>query len=400
MNANERLHALDALRAVAMLLGVAGHAMVPYMTEVVALWPANDTSSSALFDVLFSLIRFGRMPIFFMIAGFFACMLLARYSWHEFMRHRLSRIGLPLLLGMVTIVPLCNLISIWGLRTQRAPIEDPWSFFLSFMDWYTSQPVLHFLKPWHLWFLEYLLVFYTAAMFWIAIATWRPLAWLGHSITGAWAWCLRFGVAAPVLALVTFPLLFLQYGPYVDGAGGPFPSPRILAFYAIFFAAGWMLYRRRDVLPALTRHWIWIPLVIIGVVAGVITFSMFPTFTEMPALSRLVSAITTAALVLGITGAFLCLYQRPNRVMRYISDSAYWVYLIHLPLVIAIAVLLQPFHLTAYAKFALVMLISTPIMYLSYQLMVRYTWIGVMLNGPRLRWRKLEAMRGATAGSK
>lgn len=387
---SERLHALDALRAVAMLLGVALHAAIAYMTFVWELWPADDPSSSPVFDILFWLIHDFRMQIFFVMAGFFACLLLSRESWRGFMRHRLSRIGLPLLLGMVTIVPLCHLVWIWGLNL-RAPVDDQVPFVTALIGWYASQPIIDQLRPWHLWFLENLLVFYAVAMLWQACARWRPIAWIGHALTSAWAWCVRFGLAAPVLAGVTLPLLFVQTAPMVDTQEGAFPPLRILAYYLVFFAAGWMIFRRRDVLGALARPWQWVPLCIVGLVTGMIAMSMLPTFAETPVLSRVVSAIATATLVLGITGLFLRLFQRPSRVMRYISDSAYWVYLIHLPLVVALNILVMPLPIGAFAKFALVMLISTTIMYLSYQYLVRYTWIGVMLNGPRLRQQRHQA---------
>lgn len=393
----ERLHALDALRAVAMLLGVALHAMIAYMSYVWDLWAADDPSSSIVFDVAFWLIHLCRMEIFFVMAGFFGCLLLARYQWRGFLRHRLSRIGLPYLVGMITVVPACHLVWIWGLN-QRAVPEDQVPFIFGLIGWYTAQPIYDQLRPWHLWFLQHLIVFYALAILWLAIARWQPLAIIGKGLTEAWAWCVRFGLAAPALLTLTFPLLFMQSGAGVDTQEGPLPPLRILAYYLVFFSAGWMLYRRRDVLPALARTWLWVPLILIGLASGLAAVALLPSVAEHPVLARLFSAVATASLVLGVTGSFLHLFQRPSRVMRYVSDSAYWVYLIHLPLVVAINIIFIPLPIAALPKFALVMLTSTIIMYLSYHVLVRYTWIGTMLNGPRHRPAAAQAAP-APAGS-
>ena len=67
----ERLHALDHLRAVAMLLGIALHAGISFMTLPFP-WAARDVSRHWSFDPVIGLIHGFRMQLFFFIAGFFA----------------------------------------------------------------------------------------------------------------------------------------------------------------------------------------------------------------------------------------------------------------------------------------------------------------------------------------
>ena len=83
----------------------------------------------------------------------------------------------------------------------------------------------------------------------------RPMARVGEIITNAWIWCVRHALAVPVLAIATFPLLFLQDGAGVDTQSGPIPDLTIIAYYLVFFAGGWMLYRRREHLNAIARLW-------------------------------------------------------------------------------------------------------------------------------------------------
>ena len=51
------------------------------------------------------------MPLFFVMSGFFSAMLLHRRGRGSLVKHRFRRVFLPLLLGMVTVVPATNWIS-------------------------------------------------------------------------------------------------------------------------------------------------------------------------------------------------------------------------------------------------------------------------------------------------
>ena len=47
-------------------------------------------------------------------------------------------------------------------------------------------------------------------------------------------------------------------------------------------------------------------------------------------------------LIFGIVGAFVRLLDRPSPIVRYVSDASYWMYIVHLPIVIAVPGLLAP----------------------------------------------------------
>ncbi|MCP4966050.1 MAG: acyltransferase family protein [bacterium] len=68
---------------------------------------------------------------------------------------------------------------------------------------------------------------------------------------------------------------------------------------------------------------------------------------------------------------------------RYLSDSAYWLYLAHLPLIIAGQALIRDWDTPASVRFLGLCAISTLILLASYQLFIRYTPIGWLLNGRR-----------------
>jgi hypothetical protein len=59
------------------------------------------------------------------------------------------------------------------------------------------------------------------------------------------------------------------------------------------------------------------------------------------------------------------------------------MYLAHLPLVLAIQIAVVSLPWPSSLKFLLVMVIVTLLLLTSYRWLVRYTWIGTLLNGPR-----------------
>ncbi len=104
--------------------------------------------------------------------------------------------------------------------------------------------------------------------------------------------------------------------------------------------------------------------------------------TNGPSRCRRSGLVSWARGRLGLFRAFL---SRERYWVRYLSDSAYWMYLTHLTLVIALQAWVRTWDLPAVLKFGLIVLTTCVILLILYQLVVRYTFIGTMLNGRRTR---------------
>ncbi len=80
-------------------------------------------------------------------------------------------------------------------------------------------------------------------------------------------------------------------------------------------------------------------------------------------------------------GLFKRFFDKPSKVVRYIADASYWLYLIHLPIVIwlQIAFAELPFHWSL--KLIAISLLTVGISLVLYDLFVRSTFIGRTLNG-------------------
>ena len=69
---------------------------------------------------------------------------------------------------------------------------------------------------------------------------------------------------------------------------------------------------------------------------------------------------------------------------RYLADSSYWLYLIHLPIIFFLQVAMAKWDLSWMIKFPLILGITMAIGLVTYRYVVRYTFIGATLNGKRV----------------
>lgn len=84
-----------------MLLGIVIHALQAY--AMMCFRPGSGTPGGIW---LAEFIHAWRMPLFFLVSGFFCRMMFLRYGPARYLQRRWQRIGIPLLLGLVTVSPL------------------------------------------------------------------------------------------------------------------------------------------------------------------------------------------------------------------------------------------------------------------------------------------------------
>jgi len=87
--------------------------------------------------------------------------------------------------------------------------------------------------------------------------------------------------------------------------------------------------------------------------------------------------------VLLFIGAFVRWGDQPRAWVAYLSDASYWCYLVHLPIVVALQILVAELPWPGALKYGMVMTVTIAACLGSYQALVRYTFIGRTLNGPR-----------------
>jgi surface polysaccharide O-acyltransferase-like enzyme len=243
----------------------------------------------------------------------------------------------------------------------------------------------------HLWFLWYLLVFTTLAPLLTRALGWLIVRPTPESADRFWHRSIRYGVAPFALGLLNVPALMQTRSRFGwslgtgEGILGVFPDVLYryqadMPFYFLYFLAGWGLYRLRDRLPDVAR--LWLPCLALGCLAFVaagVASGVFRARTEMPyyGLIRLggyvVSAVGSAYLAWGFIGFFQRYLDRPNRIGRYLADTAFWVYLVHQKLLNPMVDWLAPWHLYWWAQALIASAAATAAALVLFELLIRPT---------------------------
>ncbi|MEQ9415576.1 MAG: acyltransferase family protein, partial [Cyclobacteriaceae bacterium] len=117
----------------------------------------------------------------------------------------------------------------------------------------------------------------------------------------------------------------------------------------------------------------------IAVIAFTLRFAWSSHIDDV--LIGVIHSLITWMFVFGITGLFIRYTSQYSSRMRYISDSSYWVFLVHLPFTAFIPGLMAGWMLPAIIKFLITLLGTTAICLVTYHYWVRSTGIGQFLNG-------------------
>ena len=99
----------------------------------------------------------------------------------------------------------------------------------------------------------------------------------------------------------------------------------------------------------------------------------------------LITSIYCWVMVFGFVGFFKFLFSKPSGLVRYISDSSYWLYLSHQPLVQAYQIMFSDWDKPIYFKFPFICILTALTLLIIYHFLIRYSFIGSILNGPRTR---------------
>lgn len=556
-----RRHDLDALRASAMLLGIAFHVALAFAAGLP--WLVQDAQRSVGFLLFVDASHGFRMPLFFLVSGFFTAMLWRKRGVKALLKHRFQRILLPCLLGLVTIVPVMFAVSALALRSQPAGAsakaseaaqtelfdavlaDDPqairallaaghdvnarhpqWripplmlsalldrneaaalllaagadvhargedggtalhaaAFFgrgdtartllehgadaevrnargetpveVMAADWMTTQliagmlqvpveeeavragrqaireqlratgvevgasaaderkpgarsnalvgllfgfPVFHHL--WFLWFLWWLVLLFSLGFLVADRLRWKRLpGWLVLSPA-------RFLWLIPLTLLPQSAMGVLGTGFGPDTSVGLLPLPHVFFYYALFFGFGVLYFAADDRTGRVGRGWRWslpVALLVVFPVALELSTGLFGLRPKLGLgeltrpLANGLQVLFTWMTVFGCMGMFRSLLTRENRTVRWISDSSYWLYLAHLPLVLLGQLWVRDWPLPATVKFLLLNGLVLGFLLATYQWMVRYTWLGRLLNGPRTRPAKVPDIDNSPQGA-
>ena len=383
-----RLHALDAVRGGALMLGVLFHACLPFLLGP-QLWIVREGESLEL-TVAFFVLHVFRMSVFFLLAGFFARMLLQRQGVGGFIANRAKRIAAPLALFWPIVFTLIVAVLVWvSIRANggQAPTGEPPPSPLTVEAWPLT----------HLWFLYVLLFFYAAALALrgLVVLIDRSGALRARLLDPA----VRFiagpaavmFLAAPLFAAFYLTPNWMAWFGIPTPDAGLIPNPTAMACYGVAFGFGWLVNRQISILEDWAKHWLSnLSLGVFCTIMCLMMLGVVPVLTpaEEGFETMLYAAFYALAVwgwTLGLIGAAVRFMTVENPAVRYVADASYWIYIVHIPVLLVMQALIQPLDLPWFAKYPMSVGISFALMFVSYELVVRYSWLGAILNGRKVR---------------
>ncbi len=331
-----RLHYLDWLRVLAILGVFLFHAVHPFDATD---WHIKNADQSLIVTLVFVIFLYPwGMPLFFLLSGAGSWFALRRRTWRQYARERIMRLFIPLLIGAILFTPLQAYIE-WSHKTQTGVFEGPFSeFVISHGIGYQPGfgPRIFAWLGYHLWFLGFLFAYSLIAL---PVFEWlkreggrRFVGWLAKVCEG------RGGLLLFILPLVLVQIVlrpfFLAEHDWAD-----------FAFTLIFFLSGYILYADERFLGAIKRDW---PIALaLGIISTLFFFAIgamdvamdWAVATGTPEFFLLwsVFAINSWCWTLFVLHIGMRYLDFTNRWLQYGQEMILPFFLVHQPVILAIA---------------------------------------------------------------
>ncbi|BFL64859.1 Glucans biosynthesis protein mdoC [Roseomonas mucosa] len=360
---------MDQLRAILMLIGIPYHVGLVYAAHAVWIVESSEKSLPVTWVIQFS--HTFRMPVFFLIAGFFSALMIPRRGLGLWLAGRAWRIGIPLLTSLILVSPLMVLAS--GVAAGGATNAIP--TLLTEM----SSPSAAWTV--HLWFLLYLLIYCMLfAGLWLLGSRWglgapigrvqdrieqNPwLGWLGLAALG-------LVVLASAVVAAKLDIAYLMGGIFVAGQ---------FVADGVMFLVGALIASRPTWFEAFIRpRWpVWAVALATAVTMAVFQdddgdMSRAITYFLMP-----VVGVLFAHLLLSSARLWL---DRRTRLSAAMVEAAMTMYLVHVPIVLWLTVGFLAVGWPAEVEFLLITIITVAASYGFHCLVARHPILVVLFNG-------------------
>jgi hypothetical protein len=356
-----RLFFIDHMRAAVVILVVLHHVALVYGAGAAFYYVEPPFTAPLTFLVLLMFVLFNQawfMGALYLIAGNFTPGSFDRKGSGTFLKGRLVRLGIPLLIWIFILNPV-SAIGYWQMPAELTGITDP-------LTW-MAYPFLLGLGV--AWFLLLLLVFS------FGYAVWRWLTRNRESSPAEESTPSYLGLIVFTLAL-TVVSYFLRIVIPMGREILDFPTLAYLPQYLGLFIVGSVAYR---------RNWFRTTPGSMGVVGFVIaliaTIILFPyavsgqwfslelaepagfvgNGTAESAAYALWDSIFVVGMCLAAITFFRRFFNQESGFGRFLAQQSYAVYVIHVPIVVFVGIALKGIVLAPLLKFVLAALIVIPV---------------------------------------
>jgi hypothetical protein len=333
---SERKVEFDYLRAFAVVLVLCHHAVIAYTISafinfenpIATASPVVNEQRWPIFDLIVMYNETFFMPLLFFVSGMFVWQSLARKGARKYLGDRLTRLGLPFVIGVVFLIPLAY----YPAQLQVGLITGVHSSYGAF---WLEMVRSCFGTAGPLWFLWLLLAFDCLATLMYRVAPLpgclirRGSTIILDSPVAFFGVLLGISIAAYLpIAIIIGPLRWIGIGPFHAQVS------RIL-LYLVYFLAGTAIgaygidrsmFRSDGALAK--RWWGWLA---VGLMSYIVFIIMVVVVTakDRTIVSEIAFVLCCGATVFGMTGLFLRIAKRRVGILDSLSANSYGIYVVH-----------------------------------------------------------------------
>ncbi len=387
-NTTSRQAYLDWLRIAAILGVLFFHSAMPFAKG--ETWHINNSEKSDLFaEFNFWLSRF-RMPLLFFISGAVSYYMLKKYDGRHFIAQRWKRLMIPLLFGMLVIVPP----QIYLERVTQGYTGSFWQFYPSVFEG-KAYPAGN--TSWHhLWFILYLFIYdlISVPLFkWLLFGKGKifaetKLAWLAK---GKWIYLLM------IPSMAFFSALILKFPSFQNLVS----DWAMFIYYYLFVVLGYLVMCNLQLVDSMVRNR---------------RFSMLLAFGSIILINYFRWNNLTLEKMLGnnwqqspFTYVYLCIYpliawswvfmlvgyakkyiDKPHRIHGYVNQAIYPFFILHQPIIVIVAYYVVKVNESIITKYLFIVLVTFILCLFIYHILIMPYTITRILFGMKAK-KKREA---------
>ena len=355
-----RRYDIDSLRVIAFALLIFYHVGMFFVP-----WDFHIKNSVIYENTVFPMLFLNqwRLPLLFIISGMGTYYALTRRSGGQFALERLKRLFIPLIIGMIFIVPP----QVYFERLDKGQFSG------SYFDYWPKEAFIGTYPEgnisWHhLWFILYLLIFSLILI---------PVFLYIQKHTETWLIKKLKAIISKTFGLYIFaiPLFFwlLFLAPHFPQTNGLINDWYNLVNYCTFFLFGYLLISLKDSFwnsVTKNRH--------IFLAGGIIGFPLlmclwyaigaFPGKGEIQAAVRIFNTWSWILALIGYAAVYL---NKPSKILTYANEAVYPFYILHQTIIIALGYYLKNADLGFLPKFSLMVIGTFSITWLIYEFGIR-----------------------------
>jgi ABC-type multidrug transport system permease subunit len=365
---SSRLFFIDHMRVFLIILVVLHHVALVYGASLQGYYYVEPpfTDPQAFVALLaFALVNQSWfMGAFFLLSGYFTPGSYDRKGSGAFIKDRLLRLGIPILLFYFVLSPI-SFIGYYLMPVELTGITSP----LTWDSFWKAYPKFIGLGP--LWFVAMLLVFNLGYMAWRWLTRTRTSTSKPETSVPSY-----LGIGIFILGLAGASYLWRMVIP-LGKSVWQFPTLAYLPQYLSFFVVG-IVASRRNWFRALagSKGLIgFVTALVLGVILFPLAFSgqMF-TVELTPALDNSMGnghwqsavyafwdSIFAVGICLGLITFFRRFFNRQGWFGRFLSQHSYAVYIFHIPIIVFLAYALRGIAIGTIVKFGMASVVIVPI---------------------------------------